>query len=94
MTNLETNNYSNGKTNYFTKEFKTITPKGNKILVAISRRIVNVTDKPYKSKTMYSIKVVDSDYRGEFISDDKVNIKNTISIIDNYYTNNTFTIGA
>jgi hypothetical protein len=90
MTNLETNNYKNDSTSYLTKEFNTLTPKGNEILVAISRRIVNVTDKPFQSKTMYSIKVVGSDYRGDFISDDKCQIKNTIKIIDNYYKNNCF----
>tara|TARA_R100001463_G_scaffold15386_2_gene40255 strand:- start:1758 stop:2042 length:285 start_codon:yes stop_codon:yes gene_type:complete len=94
MTNLITTNYTSGATNYYTKEFNTLTPKGNNIIVAISRRIVNVTDKPHQSKTMYSIKVLDSDYKGEFVTADKSEIKNTINIIDNYYKNNIFTIGA
>jgi hypothetical protein len=68
-----------------TKQFETYTNNGNNVTISVS--FIN-------NKYIYSLKVKDSDFRGEWLSDDKSKIRNCFKFIDSNYKNNTFTMGA
>ncbi len=68
-----------------TKQFETRTNNGNNVTISVS--FIN-------NKYIYSLKVKDSDFRGEWLSDDKSEIRNCFKFIDANYKNNTFTMGA
>ena len=71
---MKTLNTTNGATTYFTKTINVVTPGGITAQLTLSRKLINVTETPGKTKTVYAIT-----YKGNDVSSYDLTCKSEIN---------------